>query len=112
MKRTTTSTTGPDFTDLSQTANYIRTNYRHHTVVVMEPLANRTDQWSVRIIATYEPTNPAQALAAALKRPPGYTWSCQWGPASNHDLSSTLFRGYFELEIALSELIEQLELPV
>ena len=106
------TTTGPDYVDLAQTVDYIRTNYAHACLVVMEPHKSRTDLWTVRIIATYEPRNPSMALAAAMKRPPGVTWECQWSGTHNLELSSTLFRGLFEVEIALTDLIEQLELPV
>lgn len=112
MRGRQTSTTGPDFGDLATTVQYLRDNYRHHIEVMLSPPPANSEQWTVRIIATYAPTNATQALAAATKRPEGIVWEAQWSHKFTLELTSMLFRGLFEVEIALSELIEQMDLPV
>jgi hypothetical protein len=97
--------------DVSEMLSGLSKRYLIATSLVMEPLEKEPGCWSIRILAQRIPRSPTEALNAATGRPNVVTWETTWRETSAYDLPSSIYRGCWELEIAILDMLEQLALP-
>lgn len=107
-----TTGNGPTMFDVWGWLMAFQDNHGVVTSAVMEPLPGEQGRYLLRLIAQKLPVGPIQRLRSATGIPNVVIWECQWSTRSDLDLSSTLFRGCFELEIEVVCMLEQLGLPV
>jgi hypothetical protein len=103
---------GPQWWDLHETMCYLQDQYPVLITVEMVPLASQQGLFNVVVSVTLKPRTATQHLVNATARPEALLWEAQWSESHLLGLTSLLFRGLFEVEIALVGWLEQMGLPL
>lgn len=102
---------GPSFYDLHGALKHLESSYPVLCTVEMSPFSRANAGWRVRVVVELVPRSEAAHLVKAIQRPGAIVWESEWHPEALLDLPGLLFRGVFEVEIQVMEMMEQLGLP-
>lgn len=106
-----TKRAGPTMFDVHGMLKSLSQRFLVQCSLVMEPRADPPGSYNLMLIAERIPRTPTECLNAATGIPNAVTWGCRWSDTSNHTMPSMFYRGCWEIELELLELVEQLGLP-
>lgn len=106
------TTSGPDYDDVYAFMTSMMQRYPVQLSLVMEPLVSQHGLFLFRITSVMKPRSPAQHTVNATARPEAVIWESRWSEKHLLSQPSLAYRGLWELEIAICEQLEQLEMPL
>lgn len=111
-QRPATPNLGPDFYDVHVSMAHLMDRYPVAISLAMEPLLSSQGLWQFRLCCVLKPRTATQHLVNATAKPEAILWEAQWSERHLLSMPSLCFRGLWELEIAITEMLEQLKLPL